>query len=311
MTDGQVVLGVLHPGSMGAAVAACAVSAGAHVLWCSAGRSSTTSARAGQFGLEPVAELSKLLARAEVVLSLCPPAAAEDVAAEVASHGFGGLYVEGNAISPERSARIAEVLSGSARAVVDGAVIGSPPVGSKRTRLYLSGPTEETALVGRIFAGTAVSTPVLGEEIGQASALKLSYTAYQKASRVLAALSYGLAEHHGVGQELLDVASARSGSYLVETDYIAKTAKRAWRWAPEMEEAGDSLRAAGLPDELMRAAASTLGRWETARDQSLTVEQALEVLTGARTLSTGQPPHPASGGHARLVQRGEPNTPGS
>ncbi|MFI6448501.1 DUF1932 domain-containing protein [Kitasatospora sp. NPDC050543] len=299
MTSGQVVLGVLHPGSMGAAVAACAVSAGARVLWCPEGRSSATVERAERFGLEPVAELSELLEQAEVVLSLCPPAAAEDVAAEVASHGFGGLYVEGNAISPERAVRIAEVLSGSARAVVDGAVIGSPPVGSKRTRLYLSGPAEETALVSRIFAGTAVSTPVLGEEMGQASALKISYTAYQKVSRVLAALSYGLAQHHGVGQELLDVASARSGSYLVETDYITKTAARAWRWAPEMEEAGDSLRAAGLPDELMRAAASTLAQWEAARDESLTVEQALEALAGTRTLSTGQPPDAASGGHAR------------
>ncbi|MFJ9447161.1 DUF1932 domain-containing protein [Kitasatospora sp. NPDC101235] len=275
----QPVLGVLHPGSMGAAVAACAVSAGARVLWCPSGRSAATVLRAEQAGLEPVADLGALLERAEFVLSLCPPAGAEDVAREAAEFGFDGVYVEGNAISPERIERIASLVGRSARAVVDGAVIGSPPVGSKTTRLFLSGPVDATSLVARVFAGTSVSTPVLGEEIGQASGLKVAYTTYQKASRVLAALAYGLAQHHGVDQALLDVAGARQGSYLVETDYIAKTASRAWRWAPELEEAADTLRAAGLPDEVMRAVAGTLRYWTDAKDScGISVEDALEML---------------------------------
>ncbi|MGA5823541.1 DUF1932 domain-containing protein [Kitasatospora sp. NPDC094028] len=264
---------------MGAAVAACAASAGARVLWCPAGRSAATVRRAEQAGLEPVAELSELLAQAEAVLSLCPPAAAEDVAHEAAEHQFAGVYIEGNAISPERAERIAGLVGRSARAVVDGAVIGSPPVGSKTARLFLSGPANATSLVARLFTNSSVSTPVLGEEIGKASALKVAYTTYQKASRVVAALSYGLAHHHGVDQALLDVASARPGSYLLETDYIAKTATRAWRWAPELEEAADTLVASGLPDEVMRAVASTLRCWTDAKDSGgLSVEDALEIL---------------------------------
>ncbi|MGE7439527.1 NAD(P)-dependent oxidoreductase [Kitasatospora sp. NPDC001175] len=267
---------------MGAAVAACAMSAGARVLWCPAGRSAATIERAQQTGLELVAELFELLERAEVVLSLCPPAAAEDVAREVAEHRFTGVYVEGNAISPSRVKRIADLVGRSARAVVDGSVIGSPPVGGKHAKLFLSGPSGATTLVAGLFSGTAVSTPVLGEEIGQASALKVSYTAYQKASRVLAALSYGLAQHHGVDRALLDVASKRPGSYLVETDYITKTAARAWRWAPEMEEAAETLRAAGLPDEVLRAVADTLRRWNAARDDAaLSVDDALGLLRGS------------------------------
>ncbi|MEU3564160.1 MULTISPECIES: NAD(P)-dependent oxidoreductase [unclassified Kitasatospora] len=279
MTEGQPVLGVLHPGSMGAAVAACAVSAGAQVLWCSAERSPATVRRAGHAGLEPVAELGELLERAEVVLSLCPPAAAENVARDVAELGFAGVYVEGNAISPARARRIADLVGRSARSVVDGSVIGSPPVGGKRTKLFLSGPSDAAALVAALFSDTAVSTPVLGEEIGQASALKVSYTAYQKASRVLAALSYGLAQDHGVDQALLEVAGKRAGSYLTETDYIAKTAARAWRWAPEMEEAADTLREAGLPDEVLRAVAETLRHWTDAKDNcELSAEGALKLL---------------------------------
>ncbi|MFE3875454.1 DUF1932 domain-containing protein [Kitasatospora sp. NPDC059146] len=264
---------------MGAAVAACAASAGARVLWCPAGRSAATVRRAEQAELEPVGMLPELLAQAEVVLSLCPPAAAEDVARKVAEHQYTGVYVEGNAISPERTDRIADLVGHSARAVVDGAVIGSPPVGGKATRLFLSGPASATSLVARLFASTSVSTPVLGEEIGQASALKVAYTTFQKASRVVAALSYGLAYHHGVDQALLDVARARPGSYLLETDYIAKTATRAWRWAPELEEAADTLIASGLPDEVMRAVASTLRCWTDAKDTvGLSVEDALEML---------------------------------
>ncbi|MFE4399091.1 MULTISPECIES: NAD(P)-dependent oxidoreductase [Streptomycetaceae] len=279
MTAARPVLAVLHPGNMGATVAACAASTGVQVLWCPAGRSAATVRRAAQAGLEPVAELDELLERAEVVLSLCPPAVAEDVARDVAERRFAGVYVEGNAISPDRAQRIADLVGRSARAVVDGSVIGSPPVGGKHTKLFLSGPSDAAALVAALFSDTAVSTPVLGGTIGQASALKVSYTAYQKASRVLAALSYGLAQYHGVDQALLDVAGKRAGSYLTETGYIAKTAARAWRWAPEMEEAADTLNAAGLPDEVLRAVAETLGRWTAAKDNDeISVEGALTIL---------------------------------
>ncbi|MFJ4192125.1 DUF1932 domain-containing protein [Kitasatospora sp. NPDC089509] len=281
MTDRQVTVGVLHPGSMGAAVAACALGHGSRVLWCPQGRSDATAARAKRFGLTAVPSLGELVAQADVVLSLCPPAAAEDVAREVAGLCFTGLYVEANAISPQRAARIAQLLGGTARAVVDGAVVGSPPVGTKRPRLYLSGPADEVGLVERLFAGTAVSTHVLGEEIGQASALKMSYTAHQKTSRVLAALSYGLAREHDVDQALLDVAGQRTGSYLTETDYIGKTASRGWRWGPELEEAADAMAAVGLPDGLLRSAASTLSRWDDAKGTKLSADKALDELLRA------------------------------
>ncbi|MFF1953359.1 DUF1932 domain-containing protein [Kitasatospora herbaricolor] len=280
---------MLHPGSMGAAVAACALANSGQVLWCPQGRSEATASRAERFGLTAVPALSDLVAQADVVLSLCPPAAAEDVARDVAGLGFTGVYVEANAISPQRAVRIAQLFGGTARAVVDGAVVGSPPVGAKRPRLYLSGAAAEVGLVERLFSGTSVSTHMLGEEIGQASALKVSYTAFQKASRVLAALSYGLAREHGVDQALLDVAGQRTGSYLTETDYIGKTAARGWRWGPELDEAADTLAAAGLPDDLLRAAASTLSRWDGAKDIKMSADQALdELLRAEAELSSRQ-----------------------
>lgn len=68
----EPTVGILHPGSMGAAVAACAAINAAAVLWCEAGRSAASAARAEQFGLTPVATLSELLDRSDIVISLCP-----------------------------------------------------------------------------------------------------------------------------------------------------------------------------------------------------------------------------------------------
>lgn len=271
----QPTVGILHPGSMGAAVAACAATNAAAALWCETGRSTASVERAAQFGLTPVATMAELLERSDIVISLCPPAAAEDLARDVAEHSFAGVYVEANAISPVRTQRIAALLEH----VVDGGVIGSPPVGGKTPTLYLSGPAPATERIEALFEGTAVQTLVLGAEVGKASALKLSYASFQKTSRVLVALAVGMAREHGVDQELIEVASRRTDSYLSEPQYVAKTAARAWRWGPELEEAADTLAAAGLPPEMLRAAASTLARWRDVKDDGeLTLTDALDRL---------------------------------
>jgi 3-hydroxyisobutyrate dehydrogenase-like beta-hydroxyacid dehydrogenase len=270
----MTAVGLLHPGAMGAAIGHQLVAAGHQVLWCPTGRSLATARRATAAGLTPVDDLAELLGEAELVLSICPPAHAECLAH--AASTYAGTWVEANAITPDRARRIASLLPASV--VVDGGIVGSPPVGGKRPMLYLSGPAGAEVLE-ELFADTDINTRILGERIGQASALKLSYSAYQKASRVLAAVSYGLAQHHDVDQELLVIAGKRPGSYLLEINYIPKTAARAWRWGPELIEAADMLRGAGLPDDMLRAAAAVLARWEQAKDDGrISVDQALEQL---------------------------------
>jgi 3-hydroxyisobutyrate dehydrogenase-like beta-hydroxyacid dehydrogenase len=218
------------------------------------------------------------LDRSDIVIGLCPPAAAEDLARDIAAARFDGVYVEANAISPERVARIAGLLEPAAT-VVDGGVVGSPPVRGKTPTLYLSGPATAAARVEGLFVDTSVQTKTLGNEVGKASALKLSYSSFQKTSRVLVALAIGMAREHGVDQELIEVASRRADSYLSEPEYVAKTAARAWRWGPELEEAADALAAAGLPPEMLRAAAATLARWDDAKDDGeLTLTDALSRL---------------------------------
>ncbi|MET9931627.1 DUF1932 domain-containing protein [Streptomyces sp. NPDC006324] len=267
----------MHPGSMGAAVGAQLRSRGIDVLWCPEGRSATSRRRADEAGLEGV-PLDEAVGRADVVLSLCAPVGAEDVARRVAAVGLGEgtLFVEANAISPARAVSIAGFLPPGR--VVDGAVVGSPPVDGKSPLLYLSGPEEAAERVAALFAGTSVDARVIGQDTGQASALKLIYSSYQKTSRVLAALAHGAADAHGVSGELLEIAGRRSSSHLVEPDYIPKTVARAWRWAPELADAAELLDAAGLPAGTIRAAADTLEHWASERDSALDVTEALRVL---------------------------------
>ncbi|MDX3583127.1 MULTISPECIES: NAD(P)-binding domain-containing protein [Streptomyces] len=127
----MTTLTVLHPGAMGAAVAAEASRSGHQVLWVPADRSAATRERAGKAGLTASPSLAEALDSSEVVLSLCSPRAAEDVAVSVAGHGFTGLYVEANAVSPHRMERIAYEVR-PASSILDGAAIGPPP-GDQRT----------------------------------------------------------------------------------------------------------------------------------------------------------------------------------
>ncbi|MGW0879602.1 DUF1932 domain-containing protein [Streptomyces sp. NPDC002671] len=277
-------IGLLHPGSMGSAFGAQLRACGHTILWCPDGRSEATRRRAQHAGLEPEA-LPALVSRSDVLLSLCPPAAAEEVAAQVAELGMAGagtIYVEANAVAPPRVQRITDRLA--PMAVIDAAVVGSPPVGGKTPTLYVSGPGKQADKIAELFSGTDVRTRVLGDSMGQASALKLAYSSYQKVSRVLATVAYGAAESYGVADELLAIAAKRTRSYLIETDYIPKTAARAWRWGPELEDAAALLADVGLPDSLMHAAAATLARWDGNRDEQLDIAEALEALRGERDL---------------------------
>ncbi|WP_330358599.1 DUF1932 domain-containing protein [Streptomyces chartreusis] len=133
-------------------------------------------------------------------------------------------------------------------------------------------------LVARLFDGSTVQARPLPGGIGQASALKLSYSSYQKASRVLAAVAYALASDHGVEAELLNIADRRTTSYLAETAYFPKVAARSWRWGPEMKEAAHALEEAGLPSDLADAAAAVMERWAGLKDTSPDLALVLERL---------------------------------
>ncbi|MEB3022141.1 NAD(P)-dependent oxidoreductase [[Mycobacterium] crassicus] len=267
------IVTLLHPGRMGAEVGRQAVAGGATVRWVGGGRSAATRQRARDAGLEEHADLATALDGTDVVLSICPPAHAEDVARAVA--GYTGVYVDANAIAPTRMHRIAALLPGAW--VVDGGIIGEPPDRWGTTRLYLSGDADR---IPDLFDGTALEVVVLPGGIGRASALKMAYASYQKASRVLAAVAHALAGVHGVDEFLTREADLLRSLPLADVDQFPEVAAKAWRWAPEMREIADTLQGSGLPAGLALGVASALERWAPAKDRDdLSVADALALLT--------------------------------
>lgn len=274
-----MLIGVLHPGQMGAAIAGAARSAGHDVQWCAAGRSPATAERAAVAGLRAAADFATMLATSEVVFAICPPAAAEELADRVASASFHGIYVEANAISVERSRRIAERVNAAGARAVDAAIIGPPPSDGRSARLYVAGPEADSSVVAAIFEPRPVEVVPLAGDLGAASALKMAFASYQKAARALAAVAHALGAWHGVTEELLAEARRMPHAPLADPEYVPSVAARAWRWAPEMLEVAETLCSAGLPTELSTAAAAVLSRWEADRDDwTLSVDAALTRL---------------------------------
>src|ERR1051326_2559854 len=107
-----MIVGLLNPGAMGASVGAALRSEGVDVVWASDGRSQATRSRAEQAGLRDVGAIDPLVQESDIVLSICPPDAAVDVAREVVRAGFAGTYVDANAVAPTTVEGIASVVVG-------------------------------------------------------------------------------------------------------------------------------------------------------------------------------------------------------
>lgn len=272
--------GFLHPGEMGSALAGVVRRNGFHTCWTGHGRSSSTRARAARAGLKDVSSLAELCERSALVVSICPPHAARDVAQEVASLGYDGLYVDANAISPGHAADIAALVGAGGATFVDAAIIGPPPVGGTNTRLYLCGPAAEQA--ARYFAGGAIGIDLLGPEIGRASALKICHSSMHKGMLALLFSALATAERLGVRAELERswASGASTSSYVSSMDDNLRRAGKAWRFAGEMDEAAHALEAAGLPVGFHRAASEIFQRLAAVRDRGpdITLQELLSTL---------------------------------
>jgi hypothetical protein len=224
-----VILGLIHPGEMGAAVGAAVQ--GHEVIWASDGRSDATRARAAAF--RDVGTLDALLAEADVVLSICPPHAALDVAR--AAEGLDGLYVDANAISPAHAEEIGQLHP----RFVDASIVGGPDAPT----LYLTG-VEAEQVAGMFACATRI--------VSDASALKMAYAAWSKGTAALLLAIQDVARSYGVEDEW-----RRAAPELLERLAAAERSADAkgWRWIAEMEEIADTFAAAGAPDGFHRAAA--------------------------------------------------------
>ena len=290
MTD-LPTIAVFGTGDMGHAVGRVAADKGCRVVTALDGRSDRSRALAAQAGIEDLCSLPLAVAPADIILSILPPSEALTLASEIAaSAGVAGkIFVDCNAISPQRAAAVSDCVVGAGMNFVDGGIIGPAPVKAPATRLYVSGEARE-ALFFREDERLTVRD--LGPEPGRASAIKMCYAALTKGSWTLFAALATAAYRLGVGPDLdAELADSQAAVRDRQHAMLPRLPLDAGRWVGEMEEIAATLAAAGLPDGFHLAAADmfrlldetpfaaeTRQDWDTTRTPEQTVAAVSDVI---------------------------------
>jgi hypothetical protein len=248
---------IVHPGQMGAAVAA-ALSNQGHTVACALnGRSPATRTRARTLNLTDLRRVKALAMNTEVMISVCPPEASLAVAREAV--GFRGVYVDANTISPSTAMEVAAVVESAGATYVDGSIIGPPPRTAGETRLYLSG--DGAPGVAALFEGTLFDVRVMPSGPYSASALKMMHAAWTKGTAALL-LSIDAAARDLAVHEALAVEWDQSQPGLLSRveGSAAAAATSAGRWSTELEQVAKTFAAVGLPEMLHQGGAEVFAR---------------------------------------------------
>lgn len=249
-------VGLLSPGDMGHSVGAVLHQHGLRVLTCLDGRSDRSRALAAEAGMEDVPSLNTLVEQADVFLSILVPSASVELATKIAAAvretGTQLLYADCNAVAPQTVKRSAEVVMAAGADFADVGIIGPPPR-KPGTRFYASGPGAERFAELSQFG---LKVPVLGDEIGQASGLKMCYGAMTKGLQALATELLVAAKAMGLDEILRE---EQRGSVPDLIGWVENSLPimppKAYRWVPEMEEIATFFADTGLTPGIFNGAA--------------------------------------------------------
>jgi 3-hydroxyisobutyrate dehydrogenase-like beta-hydroxyacid dehydrogenase len=250
-------IGVVSPGDMGQAIAVRLRECGCNVFTALDGRSARTRTLAREAGLTDCGSDDKLVASCDLILSILDPGAAlvkaHEVAAAIRKARKNVIYADCNALSPQTVREIDATIREAGGTFVDVGIIGSPPRGKSRTRLYVSGP--DAGLFTQ-FSHPNLLVRVVSGRIGDASGLKMCYGALTKGAVAL-------------GVELLIAARKLGVEQVLETEFreslpdihdwilsrTPTTPPKAYRWIPEMREIAKTFEGVGMTPRIMQGAA--------------------------------------------------------
>jgi len=233
----SVVVAVIAPGAMGAAVGKRLVDNGVKVLTSLAGRSRETQARAKAAGMVPAAD--EEIAGADFILSILPPgdalALAEHFAPALTASNTKPVYVDCNAINPKTVERVAAAIAPTECPFVDAGIIGQPPKpGDAGPRIYASGAAAPRFAALRDFG---LDIRVLAGAPSAASALKMSYAGITKGTQAIGAAMMLAATRAGSADDLfaeLQLSQKEMFGWLKRQ--LSMMPPKAYRWVAEMQE---------------------------------------------------------------------------
>jgi len=233
----SVVVAVIAPGAMGAAVGKRLVDNGAKVLTSLKGRSSETQARAKAAGMAAAADDD--IARADFILSILPPGdalgLAERFVPSLTASNAKPVYVDCNAINPKTVERVAAVIGPTECPFVDAGIIGQPPKpGDAGPRIYASGRAAPRLAALRDYG---LDIRVLAGEPSAASALKMSYAGITKGTQAIGAAMMLAATRAGSADDLFaELQSSQKEMFGWLKRQLTMMPPKAYRWVAEMQE---------------------------------------------------------------------------
>ena len=278
-------VGILSPGDMGSATGRMLCDQGLDVVTCLEGRSELTHQRAEEAGFRIISSYDDLVREADLLLSILVPseavAVAERVADRLRATGSSLVYADFNAVAPQTALSIDAIVRGAGSRFVDGGIIGGPPQPGGQTHFYCSGMDAGIVMELGEF-GLVVRC--IGDQVGQASGLKMVYAASTKGTTALwtellvAARAMGLSE--ALDQEL-----SGSATYEMIKGSIHTMPRRSRRWIGEMEEIAKTFDNLGLTPymfmgaaEIYRLVGKTRLGDQTSRQPNPTYDDAIRVI---------------------------------
>jgi L-threonate 2-dehydrogenase len=276
-----LVVAVIAPGMMGAAVGKRLVDNGLKVLTSLKDRSQETMARAKAAGMAVASD--EEIASADFVLSILPPgdavSLAERFAPALKASNAKPIYVDCNAINPVTVERVAGVIAPTDCPFVDAGIIGSPPkTGDAGPRVYASGPAAPRFATLRDYG---LDVRVLNGAMSAASALKMSYAGITKGTQAIGAAMMLAATRAGTAEDLFkELQSSQKEMLAWFKRGLAQMPPKAYRWIAEMHEIAGFVGEDPAAHELYEGAAHFYERVAEDFDSSKTDMSALTAFLG-------------------------------
>ncbi|MEZ5763416.1 MAG: DUF1932 domain-containing protein [Xanthobacteraceae bacterium] len=232
------VIAVVAMGEMGSGFAQRLNERGARVLTSLAGRSAASEKRAKAAGTI-LTDDAGLIAEADMLLSIVPPAAAGATAERflplIEKAARKPVYIDCNAIAPQTLAEIAKLFAAKNLPFIDGSIIGAAPKpDGSSPRLYMSGPIKGEA---ETLKQLGIDTRVLSTTLGDASTLKMSYAGITKGFQALGASMALGAGRNGAADSLVEeLKFSQPQLYGWLSKSMPTMYDKAYRWDGEMKE---------------------------------------------------------------------------
>jgi 3-hydroxyisobutyrate dehydrogenase-like beta-hydroxyacid dehydrogenase len=234
----MAVIAVVAMGEMGAGVAHRLVERGAHVLTSLAGRSAASAERARAAGVEIVDDAA-LIARADMVLSIVPPAVAATTAERflplVERATNKPVFIDCNAVAPQTLQAIAEPFLQRVLPFGDASIIGTAPrANGYSPRLYMCGPIAREAEILKTFG---VETRFVSNTLGDAKAIKMAYAGITKGLLAIgASMALGAARAGAAAGFIAELSDSQPEIYAWLAKALPTIYAKAYRWDGEMRE---------------------------------------------------------------------------